>query len=120
MGKFHFKNVSAPLEVFALTNDGLVVPDKGKLEGKLEEKKVNRGKTAFIATLLLLVAVSIFVYRKFTRSAAFTGNEKSIAVLPFDNISNDSLQQYFSDGITEDIITQLSKSQASKSYPGLL
>ena len=36
-------------------------------------------------------------------------NEKSIAVLPFENISNDTLQQYFSDGITEDIITQLSK-----------
>ena len=53
--------------------------------------------------------VSLFVYRKFARSAAFTGKEKSIAVLPFENISNDSLQQYFSDGITEDIITQLSK-----------
>ena len=36
-------------------------------------------------------------------------SEKSIAVLPFENISNDTLQQYFSDGITEDIITQLSK-----------
>jgi adenylate cyclase len=33
----------------------------------------------------------------------------SIAVLPFDNMSADPDQQYFSDGITEDIITNLSK-----------
>jgi adenylate cyclase len=33
----------------------------------------------------------------------------SIAVLPFDNISGDSDQEYFSDGITEDIITELTK-----------
>lgn len=33
----------------------------------------------------------------------------SIAVLPFDNMSGDAEQDYFSDGITEDIITDLSK-----------
>jgi adenylate cyclase len=33
----------------------------------------------------------------------------SIAVLPFDNMSGDQEQQYFADGMTEDIITELSK-----------
>ena len=33
----------------------------------------------------------------------------SIAVLPFDNMSGDAEQEYFSDGITEDIITELSR-----------
>lgn len=36
-------------------------------------------------------------------------DKPSIAVLPFDNLSDDSEQEYFADGISEDIITALSK-----------
>jgi TolB-like protein len=36
-------------------------------------------------------------------------DKPSIAVLPFVNMSGDAEQQYFSDGITEDIITELSR-----------
>ncbi|MGB7659577.1 MAG: winged helix-turn-helix domain-containing protein, partial [Pseudolabrys sp.] len=37
------------------------------------------------------------------------GSRPSVAVLPFNNLSGDAEQDYFSDGITEDIITALSK-----------
>jgi TolB-like protein/Tfp pilus assembly protein PilF len=37
------------------------------------------------------------------------GDRPSVAVLPFTNLSSDPEQQYFSDGITEDIITELSR-----------
>jgi adenylate cyclase len=38
-------------------------------------------------------------------------DKPSIAVLPFTNMSGDANQEYFSDGITEDIITELSRSR---------
>jgi len=44
-----------------------------------------------------------------TSSARQQGERPSVAVLPFINMSGDPEQEYFSDGITEDIITDLSK-----------
>ena len=41
--------------------------------------------------------------------SALFPDKPSIAVLPFENLSGDTEQEYFTDGITEDIITDLSK-----------
>lgn len=45
----------------------------------------------------------------FERMAFPLPDKPSIAVLPFANMSNDSAQEYFADGMTEDLITDLSK-----------
>lgn len=42
-------------------------------------------------------------------SAHSGGDQPSIAILPFDNMSGDPDQEFFADGVTEDIITALSK-----------
>ncbi len=65
------------------------------------------------------IAEPVPVYRVSTESPAAQTQGKehrpelpekpSIAVLPFDNLSGDVEQEYFSDGITEDIITELSR-----------
>jgi adenylate cyclase len=44
-----------------------------------------------------------------TRQTLALPNKPSIAVLPFQNISGDTEQEYFADGMVEDIITALSR-----------
>ena len=46
-----------------------------------------------------------------TTPAASKGEKPTIAVLPFENMSGDDEQEYFADGMTEDITTALSKSR---------
>jgi adenylate cyclase len=77
LGKFALKNVKDQVEIFAISNAGIKIPESDALEGKGE--KVIEKK----------------------------GGEKSIAVLPFLNMSNDPEQEYFSDGITEEIVNLL-------------
>ena len=114
LGQFDFKNVDEPIEVFALTNDGLHVPKREKMEGKLKvntakKKNASRRKWIVISTGAMVIIIAVFIYNPFSSRTAFTGKEKSIAVLPFVNIGNDPNQDYLSDGVTEEIITQLSK-----------
>ena len=114
LGKFLLKNIAEPMEVFAMTNDGLTVPAKEEIEGRIKDlstKALGKHQKWIIASALALVLILIAAFQlgAFKKQNSFTGKEKSIAVLPFENMSNDTLQQYFSDGITEDIITQLSK-----------
>ena len=115
LGFFALKNVHEPMEVYALTNEGLTVPREEEMTGRLKKLNAKRGVSArtkwILITLIIFLAVMTLWLSGilFRARGGFWGKEKSIAVLPFENIGNDTLQQYFSDGITEDIITQLSK-----------
>ncbi|MEP6596399.1 MAG: adenylate/guanylate cyclase domain-containing protein, partial [Ginsengibacter sp.] len=82
MGMYNLKNIEREVEVFALNYEGLVMPVPNSLKGKTQEKKVPP------------IPVST--------------PKKSIAVLPFVNMSNDLEQEYFSDGIAEEILNSLS------------
>ena len=66
VGRFHFKNVDEPMEVFALTNEGLVVPKKEELTGKLKEieKKSARKKWILVGVVLAALIIGLIVYKE--------------------------------------------------------
>src|SRR6476660_4665829 len=111
LGKFEFKNVDEPMEVFALSNEGLAVPRKEELTGKLKEieKKSLRKKLAIASAVLIILAAGFFIYQNFFHTANISAVEKSIAVLPFENVAVSDSEEYISDGITQGIINNLSK-----------
>jgi adenylate cyclase len=118
IGKFEFKNVDEKIEVFALTNEGLVVPDKRNMEGKLRDKKINLKRFLLPSAIIILGITSFFIYRIYYKYPAFTGKDKSIAVLPFETISSDSGNEYINDGFTIDIISKLSNLSGLSMVPG--
>jgi TolB-like protein/Tfp pilus assembly protein PilF len=73
LGPYELKNVARPVEVFALANEGLVVPAPTQVTARVAQPK------------------------------------KSIAVLPFVNMSADQENEYFSDGITEELLNALAR-----------
>ena len=84
-------------------------------EGISLEKDVDRSESIthvtgrrldFIVIALLCAAVILFAYDKWWIGPP---PEKSIAVLPFQNMSADPEQEYFSDGISEDILNLLAQ-----------
>ena len=59
--------------------------------------------------LCLTIAVAAIAYRFVRSSSSAPANISSVAVLPLKNLTGDPTAEYFSDGITESIISELSK-----------
>jgi len=78
-----------------------------------EEKSHLRSRLVGLALIILIVVPVLWIWLKATDVNTVIAPEPNdrpvIAVLPFKNLSNDLEQQYFSDGITADLITDLSK-----------
>ena len=84
----------------------------GQLPSKLEAIKKHRARVrwAEIATTLVALAaiVAAFFFFRHPRATAAIA-DKSIAVLPFDNLSSDKENAYFTDGVQDEILTHLAK-----------
>ncbi len=81
-----------------------VLPKRGRLQLRLIR---HRRRIAMIAGAAVVVALLIFAGIRFFPSGVRPVD--SIAVLPLENLSGDPEQEYFADGMTETLITELSK-----------
>ena len=117
--------------VFELTPEGLIRDkdiDRSQIDTSQSGQKLNR-----MIMVVLALALGYFAFDKFVldpaedvqiaksarqegRSAALTESfgDKSIAVMPFSNLSADSSNQFFADGIHDDLLTRISNIQDIK------
>jgi serine/threonine-protein kinase len=78
-----------------------------EISGSAEVAKSSKVRWIVAAALLVLAVIGIYLF--YPKSGPTSAISKSVAVLPFKNLSDSKEDEYFSDGITDDIIAQLSK-----------
>jgi adenylate cyclase len=83
--------------------------------GPLKLKNITRPVEAFVLRLETAKVTPTAVHQspmRITHEALTLPDKPSIAVLPFANMGNNPDQEYFSDGVSEDIITELSRNRS--------
>jgi TolB-like protein/Tfp pilus assembly protein PilF len=93
---------------FELTPEGIKRAEDVDLSKSVRRKSGRKLDFFIIAVLLLVIGILVFQRLRPNVSPAVSSSlEKSIAVLPFDNLSRDPDNAYFSDGIQDEILTKL-------------
>ncbi len=120
LGEQTVKNIALPVRAYKV----LMEPEAaGKVIGEKKVKPRQWQRVALsLGVILIVIVAAVVAYFNLRPSAprvevaskekmAFPLPDKpSIAVLPFVNMSEDTKQEFFADGMTEEIITALSKS----------
>jgi adenylate cyclase len=103
------KNVKEPVRIFEVSSDSANTVTGLK---KQNNKPLAKRKKIIFGTIVLLLFMASLAYYLIVNKNIGSDKkllENSIAVLYFDNMSGDSTQEYFSDGITEEITSRLAK-----------
>ena len=109
LGEHEVKNIREPVKAYRV----LMAPEfDGQRIGF--EKKTSKIRWMGVAAAVVIIVLGLMVYQVYQNKQVLPVKEAqakgpSIAVLPFDNMSDDPDHEYFGDGISEDLITDLSK-----------
>ena len=112
-GEHTVKNIARPVRVYRLR---LEPGSSGKTSPRpagVDRRRRRLGRLAAAVVIVMLLGAGGWASWRWLRPADPGGlalpDKPSVAVLPFANVSQDPTQEYFSDGVTEDLITGLSK-----------
>lgn len=109
LGGQRFKNVAEPVVCYCIANE------PGMPSASATHRRPLLGTLAAVGVAALVAGALLFQTERGEQPAlveSATDTRPSVAVLPFTNLSADPAQEYFSDGITSDIITDLSRLKA--------
>ncbi|MBB4272588.1 adenylate/guanylate cyclase domain-containing protein [Rhizobium mongolense] len=101
LGEQHLKNIADPVRVYRVL---LAPSEAGTVAAAARQPGRRTMILATVAALLIALTAIVFAWQW-----PFAPQRPSIAVLPFGDISNDGGQDYFAEGLTNDLITDLSK-----------
>ncbi len=118
LGATQLKNIAEPVRVYSL-EVGVPAQTKPAMEAKPPEPKKRSVLTPLAAGIVALIVIAggAWYFLGAIRTAPVASNAPtaaeaahlSIVVLPFTNLSGDPSQDYFADGITENLTTDLSR-----------
>jgi adenylate cyclase len=121
LGAVPLKNIDEPVRVYSLevgrpAEPRLASSAKGTRVARALESRPHRASALFAAAIagLLIVAASAGWYilsGRFVKPAQAA--HLSLVALPFTNLSGDPSQDYFADGVTENLTTQLSRTKGN-------
>jgi adenylate cyclase len=111
LGHTQLKNIAEPIRVYSL-RVGVPAQTKPAMGVKSTAAKKRWALTLLaigIAALLVLIGGGAWWFLAGGRSTPASAARLSIVVLPFTNLSNDPAQDYFADGVTENLTTDISR-----------
>ena len=117
LGQTQLKNIAEPIRVYSLRSRRPRASEARNAHGaaRAERRSALGPLAAALAALLILIGGGAWWFLSANRPAAIASKAPaeathlSIVVLPFTNLSGDPAQDYFADGITENLTTDLSR-----------
>lgn len=105
LGQKQLKNVDHPVDVYLLSGEGIETPDLSELD----EHDQRRVFVRWAITLAAIAVVAVVAVIFYPRQEGARVSPHSVAVLPFDNLSDDASNEYFSDGLSEELLYTLTR-----------